>query len=448
MIRLLPRRELSGKVWRLAGPVVVGMISQTLLSVVDTAMVGRLGAISLAATGLGGILSWTIIGSVGALHVGAQAVSARRFGEKNFVVAGKTLDNALWLAVVVGIVTTIVSVWAMSHLFGLFTNDLMVEAEGKRYIMYRLLGTLPFMVIMAFRGFYNGVGDTHLHMNVMIVINASNVLLNWVFIFGHLGAPAMGSAGAGLASTLGTIIGMLLFIIIGFRYKSRDNYNYFKLSNLDRDTMWRIVRLAVPSGLRNLLVMLGFSAFSAIVSGLGTVQMAATNVVLTILSLSYMPGAGFGFAAATLIGQKLGEEDPDGAEEYGWESARLSLTVMGLIGIVFVFFPELLFRLFTDDPEVIAKGILPLRIMGAIQVFDAVGMVFSFALEGAGMNRWVLVAELCVNWLVFLPASYILAHVVGWGLTGAWSAFSFYLVLFSFLVTRKFMSGAWKTVEV
>ncbi|MCB2200506.1 MATE family efflux transporter [bacterium] len=424
------------------------MISQTLLSVVDTAMVGRLGAISLAATGLGGILTWTIIGSVSALHVGAQAVAARRFGEKNFVVAGKTLDNALWLAVVVGILTTVLSMWAMSHLFGLFTSDPLVEAEGKRYIMYRLMGTLPFMVIMAFRGFYNGVGDTHLHMNVMIVINATNVLLNWVFIFGHLGAPAMGSAGAGLASTLGTILGMLLFIAIAIGYKRRDNYNYFKWSNLDRDTMRRIVRLAVPSGIRNFLVMLGFSAFSAIVSGLGTVQMAATNVVLTILSLSYMPGAGFGFAAATLIGQKLGEGDPDGAEEYGWESARLSLLTMGVLGIVFIFFPDLLFRLFTDDAEVIAYGTLPLRIMGAIQVFDAMGMVLSFALEGAGMNRWVLYAELCVNWLIFLPASYILAYIVGWGLTGAWMAFSLYLVIFSILVTRKFMGGTWKTVEV
>lgn len=448
MIRLLPQRELSGQVWRLAGPVVVGMISQTLMNVVDTAMVGRLGAISLAATGLGGILSWTILGSIGALHVGAQAVAARRYGEKNYTVAGKTLDNALWIAVVVGLLTSVVAAYVMHEIFGIFTEDEAVTAEGRRYVMYRMFGALPFMVIMAYRGFFNGLGDTHLHMNVMITTNVANVALNYMFIFGKFGAPAMGSAGAGLASTLGTIIGMLLFIVIGILYKKRGNYNYHRLRNLDRDVMWRITRLAVPSGIRSFLVMLGFAAFSAIVARLGTVQMAATNVVLTILSLSYMPGAGFGFAAATLIGQKLGEQDPKGAEEFGWESARLSFVVMGVVGILFVFFPELLMRFFTDDQEVIARGTLPLRLMGLVQVFDAFGMVFSFALEGAGMNRWVLFAELGVNWLFFLPLSYFFAHTMGWGLTGAWMAFCGYLVLFATVVVWKFANGSWKNAEV
>lgn len=448
MFRLLPRRELSGQVWQLAGPVVVGMISQTLMNVVDTAMVGRLGAISLAAAGLGGVLSWTILGSIGALHVGTQAVTARRYGEREFQVAGKTLDNALWLAVVIGLVASIGTSLGMREAFALFTDDPAVAAAGRGYIAWRLLGALPFMVIMAHRGFFNGVGDTHLHMHVAIAINVVNAFLNWVFIFGHLGAPALGTTGAGMASTFGTVVGMVMFIVIGLLHKKRDHYTYYRWSNLDRDTMWRVTRLTVPSAVRGFLVMLGFSAFAAIVARLGTLEMAATNVILTILSLSYMPGAGFGFAAATLIGQKLGEQKPEEAEEFGWESARLSMVVMGLVGILFIFFPELLLRFFTEDADVIAKAALPLRIMGCVQVFDAFGMVFSFALEGAGMNRWVLFAELGVNWLVFLPLTYLLSHVAGLGLLGAWGAFSTYLVLFAAIVIVKFRGGAWKSVEV
>ncbi|MFH0881420.1 MAG: MATE family efflux transporter, partial [bacterium] len=302
--------------------------------------------------------------------------------------------------------------------------------------------------IMAHRGFFNGIGETHQFMVISILMNVINVGLNWVLIFGHFGLPALGPRGAALGSTLGTVIGMLLFAAVGLGHKRRREYRYYHIANLSRNMARKILNLTIPSGSRSLLVMLGFATFSGIVARLGTVEMATTNVILNIVSLSYMPGFGFGIAAASLIGQKLGEGEPDVAEEYGWEAGRLGVITMGMMGILFIGTPEFLMKIFTDDLAVIEAGVIPLRLMGFVQVFDAVGMVLGGALEGAGMTKWVFVAELTVNWLIFLPFAYLAAYVFGWGLTGAWIAFGSYLTLFGTVVTIKFASGTWKTVKV
>ena len=448
MIRILPDRTLSRQVWILAGPVVIGMVSQTLMNVVDTAMVGRLGPSALAATGLGGILSWMIMGSFGAIHVGTQAVSSRRFGEGKPEEAGRALDNALLLSLIFGSIGSFLIAPLVRELMPLFTNDPVVIVDGRGYVYLRTLGVLPFMVIMAHRGFFNGIGETHQFMIISIIMNVVNAGLNYVLIFGHFGLPALGTRGAALGSTLGTVVGLLIFAGVGLAHKRRNEYRYYRTTNISREMSGRIFKLTVPSGTRSLLVMLGFSAFSGIVARLGTVEMATTNVMLTILSLSYMPGFGFGIAAASLIGQKLGEGEPDQAEEYGWEAGRLAIVTMGVMGILFIGFPEVLMRIFTDDQMVVEAGRIPLRLMGFVQVFDAMGMVLGGGLEGAGMTKWVFLAELTVNWLIFLPFAFLASHILGWGLIGAWIAFGTYLVLFGLAVTIKFSRGTWKTVKV
>ncbi len=448
MIRILPKRDLSVEVWRLAGPAVAGMVSQTLLNLVDTAMVGRLGAVALGAAGLGGIITWMVLGTLGAINVGGQAIAARRYGEGEFEKAGKTLDNTLFLAFIIGMLCSFLIAPLMRELYALFTNDPEVIVQGRQYIFYRLLGGLPFMFIAAYRGFFNGIGETRLHMWVSIIVNGSNILLNYLLIFGNFGFPRMETAGAGLASSLATLIGALVFVGIAMQSKWRSRYRLYRISNLDMAVTKTIIRLSASTGLQVLLVMLGFTLFGSIVAKLGTVQLAATHVCLSIMSFSYMPGAGIGIAASSLVGQKLGEGKPDLAETYGWEAGKNGMWMMGIIGIVFILNPEMIFRIFTDDPAVIQAGALPLRVMGFVQAFDGAGMVFTYSLFGAGLNRWVLFAEVGINWGIFLPLTFLFAKILNWGLTGAWMAFALYLVLFAVAVTSKFATGSWKTSRI
>ena len=171
----------------------------------------------------------------------------------------------------------------MRDLFRLFSTDPVVVEQGKAYVFYRLLGGLPLMLVMAERGFFNGVGLTRLHMRVAIVINASNVFLNYILIFGKFGAPRMETAGAGLASALATTIGAFVFLAMALFPGRRRRFLLFRRS-VSRAVAWSIMRLALPSGLQAILVMLGFSVFTAIVARLGTVELAATNVCITVIS--------------------------------------------------------------------------------------------------------------------------------------------------------------------
>ncbi|MCB2211188.1 MATE family efflux transporter [bacterium] len=434
--------------WLIAWPVVVGMISQTLVGVVDTAMVGRIGASALAATGLGGVVSWMVMGGIGALHIGVQAIVSRRYGEKNLLYAGRALDNALLIALVLGTIMTVVAQFALRTVFPLFTNDAAVVEMGREYVFYRLFALLPYLIIMAHRGFFDGIGRTEFSMRAMLTVNGFNVLFNYLFIFGNFGFPEMGAAGAGLASTIGTLIGMAAFISTGTLFKRRDEFKYYQRSNINREVMGRILRLSLPSGARILLAMLGFTLFSTIVARIGTAEMAATNIIINIMSISFLPGVGFGTAAATLMGQKLGEKNPDAAQTYGWTAAQLGMMVMGVVGLMFIAIPEQLLSLFTTDADVIRLGHIPLRLMGVIQTIDAMGIVFSGAFEGVGLNRYVMLTEISVNWFVFLPLAWIMAYPLGFGLVGAWVAMLVYIGMIALLYTRKFISGDWKDVEV
>ncbi|MBD3165181.1 MATE family efflux transporter [bacterium] len=448
MLRIFPTPRLSREVMKPAVPVVVGMLSQTLVNLVDTAMVGRLGAAALAAVGMGGVLSWLVLGTMNGLNVGVQAVTARRYGEERWKAVGRTYDNAAALALSIGLIGTMLIAPGMRAVYPLFVDSVAVAEMGQEYLFLRLLGALPFMVIAWHKGFFNGVGATYMHMRVAVLVNLLNVGLNYMLIFGHFGAPKLGAAGAGLASTLATLVGAVVFFAMALGPKWRKRFGYLRVSNLRRDGMWSVVRLALPSGFHDFSVMLGFTAFMALVARVGTVELAAANICIAVMSFSFLPGAGIGTAAATLVGQELGRKRPDKAEEYGWEAGRIGAFLMGFIGLVFIFAPQWITALFTTDPAVIEASRLPLRIIGAVQAFDALGMVFSFALYGAGLNRFVMIAEVIINWTIFLPLAYFLMFVADWKLTGAWTAFAFYIVAFSMTMMLKFRGSAWKTAKV
>ncbi len=438
----------SRTVLKLAGPVIVGMISQTLLNVVDTAMVGRLGSPSLAGSGMGGLVFWMCLGSLGALNIGTQAITARRYGEGRFHAAGKVLDNAAVIALVLGSVMTVLGVIFTPKLFPLIIHDPEVAVLGVSYLQARFFGALPFLIIFAFRGFFNGIGRTVVHMRVAILVNAINLFLNWVLIFGNLGAPAMGVMGAGLASAIGTLAGAIAIVMTAMMGSYRTKYHLFHKGSGSMMVKKGIIKLALPTGLQRVMSMMGFTVFLAITGLIGTVEQAVSNVIITIMSLSFLPGVAFGIAASTLISQKLGKEDTGGAEVMGWEAAKLSALFMGVMGVVFILFPSMLLKIFTNEAEVIRAGIVPLQIIGAVQFFDGVGMTISSALQGAGMNRWVMIAEVSISWFLFIPLTYIFAILAGWGLYGAWSVMALYFALFAVVCSLKFAGGSWQKVQI
>ncbi len=443
-IHLKDRHEIVGLAW----PTILGMVGSTLMGLVDTAMVGRLSAEALAAVGLGNMIIWAIGSLVNSVNVGVQTVSARRFGEGRFSECGESLHNGILLSIVAGTVLTALAVFFLHDFFAMINDDARVIVLGDEYMMVRLYGILPSMLFFAAYGFFNGVGHTKVHFQVSLISNSLNILINYALIFGKWGCPAMGVRGAAVGTVIATWIAALNYFIWLFHPAIRHRFHLFRGKWFNVVFMKRIVNLSLASGLQNFFVLIGFTIFMVIVGRIGTIELAATDIIFNILSISFMPGQGFGLAAGTLVGKYMGERRFDRAQDLAWQTILINVLFMGSMGLIFIFFPRQILVLFTSEPSVIEIGSIPLRILGFVQFIDAVGMTLMGALRGAGDTAYVAYADTLLNWFVFLPITWFLGVFMKMGVNGAWSAFIVYLVAFAAVLGRRFVRGKWKSIVV
>ena len=459
------------RVLTLAFPIILGNLSRVLMNVVDVAMVGRLGAKSLAAVGLGAVLIWTILSIGVAFRTGVQTVTARRYGQKRFSDCGLALNSGLALASIVGVIFSMMGYKMAGVAIRFLIDDPDVIPLAIVYTQWSFVGATCITIGYAFQGFYNGVERTRIHMEVTIVSNLLNIYLDAGLIFGNarltemlasspvgdisflsvlwspFDFPALGVEGAAIATLCAAVWMIIHYTLRGFTQEFRTNYGTYK-GGFNRETLKKEVEVAAPQGFQEVGVTIVYVLFFKIIGMIGTVEVAATEVVFTLAMASFLPAIGFGVACATLVGKALGEEDPERAAVSMLESVRWSVIFMGTMGILFLLFPRPILLIFTNDGEVIEMGLVALRILGVVQFFDAVGMTLWFALSGAGNTLFPAIIDLSLSWGIFLPGSYLLGIVFGYGLIGPWLAFAIYLFLYAICITWKTLKGDWKEIEI
>ena len=433
---------------RLAYPVALGMISITLLNVVDTAMLGRLGSIPLAAAGISGVAYFTIVFSLAGIGTGVQTLTARRYGEGEMLQCGQVLNAGLILALIAGIPLVLASGAIASLLSPLLSQQTEVARLGVIYLRYRFLGAVFLLLNMVYRGFYNGIGDTKQQLVSAIVVTVSNILLDYALIFGHFGLPKMGIAGAAIASSLATGLGSVYFIGISLVRQYRLTYQLYCHFLHAVSRIGPILRLSLPVMGQRLISNGSFFVFFSIVARIGTLELAASNIIRSVIGLSIMPAIGIGVAAMTLVGQNLGAKKPDEAEIFAWDAAKLAAYLMAAVGLLFVAFPRFIFMIYTSDPAVIALGRTPLIFLGLTQAFGGISLVLEQSLQGAGNTRYVMLAEVIACVLFYLPVAYLLGIRAHLGITGAWLGELVYWITLSSLMAAKFRTGTWKTIRV
>jgi len=426
----------------------------TLTQVVDMVMVGRLGAAAIAAVGLSFQPFWLIQGFFMGLSAGTTALVARFTGAGELREAERVTHQSLLLAVALSVFFAALTVPFTRPIVALMGAEPDVLELGVAYLLYLIPGMFFLMVATVMSGALRGAGDTRTPMYVNVAINLLNIVLCYAFIFGKLGAPAMGVVGAGLATTLARTAGALVLLALMFAHRTVVGFNLREFRPLrtflrpDPEVVARIFRVGLPAALERLLNSLGQVLYTRVVASLGTVAFAAHELALNVESLSYMPGLGFSVAATTMVGQNLGAGRPDRAEADGWECNRMGLWVMGSMGALFFAFPAFLLRLYTPDPAVVAAGVVALRIVAFTELPEAVGFVLSGALRGAGDTKTVLWVTGLGMWAVRLGSSLVFVLGLGWGLAGAWVGMFLDWVVRAIYLTLRFRSGSWKEVRV
>lgn len=390
------RRRILG----LALPIIGGMASQNVLNLVDTAMVGTLGASALAAVGMASFANFLASAFVTGLSAGVQATAARRLGEGRESETAVALNGGLLLAASIALPLSALLFVLAPLFFPYLVDDPAVVADGVPYLRARLVAMVALGMNFSFRGYWNGVDLSRLYMRTLVIMHAANIVLNWLLIFGHLGLPRLGALGAGIGTAASTFLGTAIYFFLGLRHARAAGF----LGGLpSRATIASMLRLSVPAGVQQTFFAGGMTVLFWIIGLVGTAELAASNVLVNLLLVALLPSLGFGLAAASLVGHSLGQGRPAEARRWGWDVSTLAMAVVGLLALPGVIVPDLLLRIFLHEPALLDLARLPLRVIALTMVVDATGMVLMNALQGAGDTRRVMVVAVGMQWLV-VPA--------------------------------------------
>ncbi|MCL2779016.1 MAG: MATE family efflux transporter [Polyangiaceae bacterium] len=442
-------------VLRLAWPTVIAMVSQSLVNEVDVVFFARLphpeNSNAQAALLPSLIMVWLFGGSLGAISVGTQAFTARRYAERKYDDAGAVLANAAGFCLVFGIALSVLGWFTIYGLLGRMLREVpAAHAIGYSYSKWRLLGIVSMSMTMALKAFFDGIGKTWVHLVAALVMNVCNILLCWMFIFGRLGAPRMGAPGAGLAAFLATWIGF--GIMAAYAARERGKFHPVRWSNLSLTLTWNILKLSIPAALATIVMMIGFSLFARVAGKLDAglheaVNGAATTDIVEILKLTFTACLGFGTATATLVAQSLAARRPDDATRFGWASVRLGLVIFGVVGLMegVLFTPQIV-HFFSHSEAVRQVMMTPMRMMGIVTPIIAVAMILSEALFGAGAPKFVAVAQFCLVFGVLVPIAWL--GGMHFGLVGMWTAAVVYAICAAVVMLLKFRGGTWKSIKL
>jgi putative MATE family efflux protein len=408
-------------------------------------MVGFLGAPALAAVGMGSFANFMAVAFIMGLSAGVQAIAARRLGEGRRGETASGLNSGLLIALLVGVPWSLLLIMFADRLFPFLIDDPEVVVLGVPYFRARLAGMVAIGMNFAFRGFWNGIGQSRRYLQTLVIMHACNIFLNWVLIFGHFGFPALGAFGAGIGTTISTFLGTGIYIYLALRHGRGTG---FLRRIADRKTMASMLRLSVPAGTQSFFFATGMTAFFWIIGRIGTAELAASNVLVQLLLVAILPGVGFGLAAASLVGQALGRGDPEDAVTWGWDVSRLAMLVVGVGALVGVVAPDLLLKLFLHDDVTIALARNPLRLLGATMTIETLGSVLMNGLLGAGASKTVMVVSITLQWGLFLPIAFVLGPVLGYGMFAVWAAQIGYRCLQGLIFATIWRSRTWINVNV
>jgi MATE family multidrug resistance protein len=430
----------------LAFPVLLQMASETVCQLVNSALVGRLGATELGAIGLGGIWLWTLLCPFTGTASGVQVFVSRADGQGKPAECGPWLWQALYALVPTILVWSAAMGLLFAPLLAAIAPSPELQARTIEYAQARLLGFPAVVAGIVLTSFFRGLGNTRIPMLAAMLSVSVDVVLAYGLVYGRLGLPAWGIYGAGIAF----VVAEYLYTgFLGCCLLLREMHGYaVGPCAPSLRTIRRYLRTGAPIGGQWVLDMTSFALFSSIVARMGDAEMAASQAMLQLLSLSFHQAFAISIGAGTLVGRYLGAAQPDFAARTYRSAMKLALGLGALVAALFLGAPELLMRIFSDDPEVLALA-RPLLLLGALfQVIDAIGIIAGGSLRGAGDTRWPFLVQATLAWALRIPLVWTAAIWLEGGVFGAWLGELGYILALGIALVLRFRAGHWRTMRI
>ncbi len=434
----------------LAFPMVLARASQSVITFADAIQVKHLGPQAIAATATGGLnVFGLVILPMGTAFI-VQSFVAQLVGANDRAATPRYAWYGLALAAIAA-VFSVLMIPLIAPALSLAGYSDSVRVQMIDYMTIRVLSVGAIVGVEALGNWYGGLGNTWMQMIAGLLTMALAIVFNWILIGGHLGAPAMGVSGAALASVIASWAGFAFLAIALWRGWGNAPRAVGKLG-LSWKELRRVIKFGLPNGLNWFIEFAAFQLFiNGVLSELGDESVAALNIVIAVNSIAFMPAFGLASAGAILAGQAIGRGERDLVPAQVKTTLACTMTWMVTIATIYVIAPRPILGLFAEGPSagrLIELGATMLLMSAAWQVFDAISMTLAETLRAAGDTRWSAIARMLLAWLVFTPSAFIVVKVFGGGPIAAMGCLAVYVALLAVLLTYRFRSGAWKTIEL
>lgn len=441
------------EVLRIAVPLILSTASLTLMLFVDRLFLSWHGQSSVAASTPGGITWFTIcsffLGTAG--YVNTIVAQHHGAGDK------PACARAVWQGIIFSIVSApflLASVPLGYWVLEWAGHGPELTALEKSYFTMLMFGGVGLPLNAALSSFFSGRGQTRIVMWGNFIGNGANIALDYILIFGKLGFPEMGIKGAGMASAITMFFPAIFWACLFLSRQYKEEYQTRKELKWDPRLFYMLLRYGLPSGVRFSLDIASFTVFSLLIGRFGEIELAATNIVLSIEILAFLPMQGTAVATATLVGNYIGRGQLGYAEKSVYSALKLATAYSLFFATTFIVVPEAYLYLFqagssgNDMTAVVTLAIALLRIVAFYIMFDNMFIVLSGALTGAGDTRFSMWMQIGISWLIFVPSIYIIIECAQLGFVVAWYCLLVYAVLLAGIFYLRFRTGRWKRIRM
>ena len=387
------KKYTSKQIFSIALPILISTLMEQLIGMTDAAFLGRVGEVELGASALGGILYISLFMLAVGFATGGQILMSRRNGEGNLQAIGNIFYHGIAFLLIMSVVVT-----GATFLWGEKLMQMMIQSEAvcdaaTSYLNWRIIGFAAAGVAAMFRAFYIATTNTRTLTYNSIIMVGGNVILNYALIFGHFGLPAMGIAGAALASSLASVISAGFFIVYMLTQTDYRKYGLNVIPKFKFHTLQRVLGVGIWTMIQNFLALATWFLFFLGVEHLGEAELASSNVLRNISGFFFMSIVALGATASTLVSNLLGQKEVESVIPLVKKIIRLCYYVMLPFCALVALFPEPVLLVFTSSQSLIELSIAPLRMLIFSYIFAIPAQILLHTVSGTGNTRTALAAE-------------------------------------------------------
>lgn len=434
-------------IWKIAYPCLISLVMEQLIGMTDTAFLGRVGEVELGASAIAGVYYLAIFMVGFGFSIGAQIIIARRNGERNYKDIGNVFYHGIYFLFALAVVMFFASHWLSPLLLKKVVSSEHIYEAAISYIDWRVYGFFFSFAAAMFRAFYIGTTQTKtLTLNSIIMV-LSNVLFNYVLIFGKFGFPALGIAGAAIGSSLAELVSLVFFIVYTSRKIDCSKYGINRFVHFKGRVLQNIFKISLWTMIQNFFSLSTWFLFFLFVEHLGERSLAITNVIRSLSGFPFMIMMAFASTCGSLVSNLIGAGKHDYVHVTIWQHIRLAYVFVLSLVLVYALFPQFIISIFTDIPEIIVDGVPSLWVLCTIYLISVPANIYFQSVSGTGNTQKAFLLEM-VTLVIYVAYSYFIIVYLKLDVAYCWTnehVYALFILLFSYYYMR---NGNWHDTKI